>query len=426
MQKMNGSLKNFLLLNKFEYLLFYKKKLVAFYFFLLYFININGQQFANHITNGSFEYYYNCFGSFAAGATKGWLAIDSNSICGGLNSICNNRVPLNSNTYQFPRTGKACMINSIFCPNVCPRGYPKNRLKQNLQFGKTYCVKFFVNICNTSPRGIDGVAIYFGDSSIDTITKCNGPITYLTPQVKNPLGNVITDTLNWVPISGTFVATGIEKYALLGNFLADNAVTTASIGGPFYPQNWTDVLIDDVSCIDIDLPAYAGPDKSIIPGDSIFVGREPDIGIDEACMWYKLPTIVTPTTPALDTVAGLWVKPITTTTYIVRQQLWCSGVKWDTVVVHMDYVGLKKLELFSEGLSFFPNPTGNKLGFSKNIPNQIFKLSILNLLGQKLFINENFKMEEEVEVDVSFLPKGIYYLKIENETRQKVFKVLKE
>src|SRR5690606_19202302 len=137
--------------------------------------------------------------------------------------------------------------------------------------------------------------------------------------------------------TGTFVAQGNEKYALLGNFLADNAVTTTSIGGPFYPSKWTDVCIDDVSCIELNLPAFAGPDTTFIPGDSLFLGREPDVGIDEACIWYKMPG----TTP-IDTVAGFWIKPTEACTYVVRQEI-CGLVKWDTVRITLNTVGIKSL-----------------------------------------------------------------------------------
>ena len=110
-------------------------------------------------------------------------------------------------------------------------------MKHNLEAGKTYCAKFYVNIANTSPRAIDGFGVYFANTDIDTISKCTIPLNYINPQVKNPIGNVITDTLNWTPITGTFVANETGKYALIGNFLADNAMTTLSLNSPFYPQN---------------------------------------------------------------------------------------------------------------------------------------------------------------------------------------------
>jgi len=390
---------------------------MRFYFFIFLFSflfgRLNSQNIANFITNGGFEDLYNCNGpAFPISKAKGWLSIDSLSFSGVLNSFCNNRVPYCASAFQYPKTGKSFFLSTFFCPNFCGRGYPKNRLKKNLQNGKIYCVKFNVNIGNASPRCIDGFAVYFGDNTIDTITHCTIPLTYLNPQIKNPQGNIICDTLNWVPISGTFVATGTEKYALLGNFLADNAVATASINTPSFPQNWTDVCIDDVSCIDIDLPAYAGPDQSIKPGDSIFIGRQPDVGIDEACMWFKLPSVITATTPAIDTVAGIWVKSATTTTYVVRQQLWCSGVKWDTVVVYQDFVGLPHVSSSGVENSFKLKMLSNYL-LIENANAQNYSLNIYDAQGKQVFAQTN--IHHYFEYHFSDNQSGVYFVQIQNQ-----------
>ena len=75
--------------------------------------------------------------------------------------------------------------------------------------------------------------------------------------------------------------------------------------------------------------------------------------------------------------------------------------------------------------SIYPNPTSNKLNFSynRNLKTN-FDLSITNLLGQVIFTQYNFKLEDEM--DISFLPEGIYCLKIENESGQRLFKFIKE
>ena len=42
----------------------------------------------------------------------------------------------------------------------------------------------------------------------------------------------------------------------------------------------------------------------------------------------------------------------------MRQQLWCSGVKWDTVVVYMNLVGLNSLQIADDRLQIWPVPAG--------------------------------------------------------------------
>ncbi len=367
-------------------------------------------QVVNYVSNGSFEEKYDCSPPYPLTKAKFWLSIDSNSYIGSYLSKCNSVVPLNGSAYQLPKTGISYAISGWFLPSSNIRGYPKNRLKKNLQAGKTYCVKFHVNITNKSPYGMDGFGAYFGDGTIDTITKCTVPLTYLNPQVKNPIGNVITDTLNWVPITGTFTANGAEKYLVLGNFLADNAVATASIGGPYYPQLWTDVLIDDVSCIEADAPAYAGPDKYLLAVDSVYIGRERDFAVDPYCVWYQLPN-----TTSLDTTSGIWVKPTQTTTYVVQQNLECGSLKWDTVVVRVGYTGLAELSGKWLELSVYPNPADDFIeleikDYRLKINN--FNLSIINSLGQVIREEELMIKDGKALIDTKELESGVYVIRL--------------
>lgn len=272
---------------------------------------------------------------------------------------------------------------------------------------------------------MDGFGAYLGGNLVDTITNCTIPLDYINPQIKNPLGNVISDTLNWIAITGTFVASGGEKYMLLGNFLADNTVTTSSINTPYYPQYWTDVCVDDVSCIDINLPAFAGRDTSVIPGDSVFIGRQSDIGIDEASMWYKLPVTITPTTAALDTVAGIWVKPVVTSTYVVKQQLWCSGVKWDTVVIHMNPVGIEKIRLITEGLKLYPIPAKDYIElsiFNVDLVKSFNSVSIYNSVGILMREEERYFENNVLRINTENLPNGLYTLQLKNSCNETVHK----
>jgi hypothetical protein len=256
---------------------------------------------------------------------------------------------------------------------------------------------------------MNGFGIYFGDASIDTITKNNIPLTYLSPQVQNPpfSENIITDTLNWVEIKGSFMANGTEKYALIGNFLSDNATQTSPIMGPYYPQIWTDVLIDDVSCLEIDMPVFAGADTFFIPGTSVYLGRPRDVGIDEACTWYQLPNMTT----AKDTAAGIWVTPVGTSTYVVRQEI-CGNVKWDTVVVRESPLGLEDLRLENKGLKVWPVPAKDDIQLQLEGYNGSALLMVFNSLGVKLRDEELLFKDNKVLVRVSDLAAGSYIIEL--------------
>lgn len=379
-----------------------------------------GQIHRDYVVNGSFEELYNCAPPSILSKAKNWSSIDSQSVAGLINNFCNNRVPKSVGTWQFPRKGSSYVINTIYCPNFSARGYMRNRMRATLLANHTYCVRFFLNIANTSPRGIDGFGAYCGDATLDTITKCNVPLTYFIPQVSNPLGYVISDTLNWVPITGTFVATGSEKYMVIGNFLSDNAVTTSTINGPFVNEEWTDACFDDVSCFDIDMPAYAGPDRACIIGDSTFIGSD-DPGLDEFCTWYQLPNSSTP----IATVSGMYVKPVQTSTYVVRQQLWCSGVRWDTVMIYQDALGIHDLRFWTENLVVTPQPASEMVSFrleGQDLSKIFDHYQLSNELGQVVQAGKINPGSTELQITLGTLPAGTYAVVLSSENRDLVLR----
>ncbi len=422
--------KNLLSINKLKYISFITFAIIIEY-------SAKAQIIANEVTNGGFEkLIFSCTNKLPRiNLALGWRTIDS-SITGGVQLLnkCLNNIPYGgtTNNFQYPFKGDGFGGATFYCPPpYCPsfsnRYYFRNRLKKELETGKTYCVKFYYVVSNASSYGISDIAAYFGDDNLDTIKKAFVPLNYLNPQIKNAHGHYATDTLNWTALTGTFMAQGIEKHVVIGNFTANSLVDTILINPSLKPNTVTDICIDHVSCIPIDLAAYAGPDKSCIAGDSVFVGREPDVEIDESCVWYKLNNNGTLSAP-IDTVAGLYIKPkylsSNTETFVVRQQLWCSGVKWDTVLVHQDFVGFPTVTSsgVEKDIRVFPNPSAGKITFEYKNELQLQYISITNLLSEEvLMISEPIK-----EIDISFLPTGLYYLRIETNKGATVFKLQKE
>lgn len=418
---MRKQLRNWLFLNKNNPTS--KAKQQKIFVALLYIIfnaNLNAQ--VNYVSNPSFELIYNCSSTNYVSIAKYWNSLDSSSLGAGgeYYNVCYSNVPTSSFGFQYPKTGNAFIRTQLYCTNPCSfylsRTYTKNRLTNTLTSGKTYCVKMHVNLENISPYAIDALQIYLGDVSLDTINYSTMPLTYLTPQITNSIG-VINDTLNWVEIKGTFTSNGTEKYLVIGNFKTD--LTTASTsswtgqGGGI----WSEYLIDDVSVIEFDLSAYAGPDKNINLGDSTFIGRPPEIGLE--CTW-------TTGTVTVGVSAGIWVKPTTTGTfsYVVTQNI-CGNIKKDTVNVNVSPGFVSENEMFSQSISLYPQPANESVVLSlKNHYENELKIEIINVDG-KMVRDINLEVRRnKIEIKTGDLADGVYFLRIENSTNQTAIKKL--
>lgn len=424
MRRMKLQLKNWLFPNDKENRgLYYRRFFLT--ITILYSLFIKGQ-IANYVTNGGFEQKSTCnFNIYELKTAYGWNSLDSANIACGADylHVCTVNpqlsIPSGFYSYQFPRNGNAFIMSQWYCtspsctsPNF--RSYPRNRLKTTLQVGKTYCAKMNINLINTCRYGIDAIGMYFSNSSIDTISKCALQLTFINPQVQNTIGNVITDTLNWITVTGTFVANGTEKFLVIGNFKNDINVNTM-ITNPSITPEWSAYNIDDVSCIDIDLPAYAGPDLAFIPGGTVYIGRPQDVGIDEACTWYN----ITNTNTAIGNAAGITVSPVATTTYVVKQDI-CGNIKWDTVVVYQSALGLGELKVINESINLWPIPASETLKINFELPGlarEFTKAEIINSVGQLLFEIELNHISGEASVNIKELPNGVYFLSLKSDSK---------
>ncbi|HWY11734.1 MAG TPA: T9SS type A sorting domain-containing protein [Bacteroidia bacterium] len=375
-------------------------------------LTINGQ--VNLVNNPSFEDYYDCNLPNYIAKAKYWNSIDTTKpgAAGDYFNVCYPNVPYTTSSFQYPKTGNGFILATFYCTSptcVYPnfRTYPRNRLKNYLIGGKVYCVKMFVNLTNTSPNAIDALGVHFGDVTLDTIKYCMMKLTYLSNGVSNSAG-IINDTLNWVEVSGTYTATGTEKYLVIGNFKTDaatNSTTTGVGGGVFSEYN-----IDDVSVIDYNLPAYAGPDKNINLGDSAFIGRPPEIGLE--CTW-------TTGTTTVGTGGGIWVKPLTlgTFSYVVTQNI-CGNIKTDTVNVNMS-TGINENTLFAQSISIYPQPARDLVNISLSyFYDKSIEVKIFDVTGKEIDKKELEVTQGKAQIPTVNLSEGVYILQIINSDHQ--------
>jgi len=159
-------------------------------------------------------------------------------------------VPQSTAGYQYARTGIAYVglapfFTTIFPSYVNRREYIGGILSDTLKQGHEYCISFYVSVADGMKYVIDGMGLYLSvDSAVDYTINTN--LSFI-PQISNPSGNIIYDTLNWVQISGTYIANGGEKYLTIGNFKDD---ANTMIDSTSSTANSAYYFIDDVSVID--------------------------------------------------------------------------------------------------------------------------------------------------------------------------------
>ncbi|MFY7964305.1 MAG: T9SS type A sorting domain-containing protein [Chitinophagaceae bacterium] len=306
--------------------------------FVLFFFNTAFSQ-TNLVPNPSFEQYTICPAATKADKPDYWFKPDLRGA--GYCNVCTTHpwtgvpynVVINDTSYQVPRTGNAYI--GMFYLNAIPnaRNYYEVQLLDSLKQGQYYYAEYFVSLCNPLRRGCNNQSLLFSKNAVFVDTANSIKILPANPQITNYGNPIVTDTINWVKVSGIFKAQGGEHYLTLGNF-KDDANTAFSIVKPtgYYGAAY---YVDDVAVYALDsfcLKANAGKDTTIALDDSAFIGSYTN-GID-SLKWLNNNTVIDSIRP------GFWVKPTASTFYILTQTVnGCTSI--DTVYVNVSTVPLK-------------------------------------------------------------------------------------
>jgi gliding motility-associated-like protein len=296
-----------------------KAKSLAFGFWLL--VCFTHAQ-VNYVPNPSFEETDTCgFIPYIGDNTSYWGNFITGQGWASMLTYCISS-PTSLPTNQSPKTGKSMALLRYISPSTSSgwRSYTQAPLIKKLIKDKSYCITQNLLFLNGCQYATNQLGVYL-DNGVITSSAVGTPAVAV-PQLQSPI--FIKDTVNWTKVQGTFTANGDEAYISLGNFSPEASLTYSLV----YPFNkYTDggYLVDDISVIEADLPAYAGRDTILCTGDSVFIGRPPEIGLE--CIWYNNST-------QIGTGGGIWVKPATTQTYIVSQDV-CGLIKTDTIQVQI-------------------------------------------------------------------------------------------
>lgn len=173
---------------------------------------------------------------------------DYYNTCASYSASPNCSVPHNFLGYQYPASGAGYAGISTFIDGCCPeyREVMGAQLLTPLSINQKYYVKFQLSLTldYNSNSGADKAGIRFS----------NVKRTPSNPPAINNMSDiyataVITDTLNWTTIFGTFIADSAYSYIEIGNFF-DNASTNIQVLRP-QASNWSYYYFDDV-CVSTD------------------------------------------------------------------------------------------------------------------------------------------------------------------------------
>ncbi len=366
----------------------------------------------NLVPNGSFETYTSCPSTTnQLPKAMGWInptSSGSPDYYNGCSSFIS--VPYCGGTpcFQYAKAGIA--YSGVYgydglASNL--REYAQIQLSTSLTNGKCYFVGFYTNEANWCGLGCNNLGAYLSNNQIN-LTGPSWLLNYPT-QIKGFGNKINRDTLNWNFIGGIFQATNNEQYITIGNFNTDATTDTLTFNSSAVAPKYAYYYIDDVFVIPIDsipggMPAFAGNNVTINSGDSAFIGQQIS---NLNCNWYN------GTVQIATNTSGLYVKPVTTTTYVVQQNL-CGNITNDTVVVTVGGLGIKDDAPIAIGIRISPNPNNGILNVE--ILNDEFKiedaeLRIVNVLGQEI---KRYKLQnKKQQIDLQEIEGGMFYLHLQ-------------
>jgi len=163
-----------------------------------------------------------------------------------VNKFIENTSPKYYGTYWYiPRTGNAYIMIFTYAywysDTTSCRSYAQVKLTEPLKAGCVYelsCYQMLSRNLNTTTsyflmgdeyqhtnKPADGLGMFVSKDSIySDYNQQFSALTRFVPQVSNPSGNLLSDSMNYQKISGTYTANGGEQWLVIGNF-KDNAHT---------------------------------------------------------------------------------------------------------------------------------------------------------------------------------------------------------
>lgn len=186
----------------------------------------------NLVPNPSFETYTQCPDDWGQiENANGWIDFGSadyfNACAPTSQTPYFFSVPSNSMGYQYAATGNAYCSFVTYAGGNDSREFIGTQLSSPLEIGKKYFVSFKINLAGKNSFSCyanNKIGILFSTSVIDYSTAFSLPnFAHIYTD------SIITDTLNWVTISGIFIADSAYQYMMAGNFFSDSLTNSIMV-----------------------------------------------------------------------------------------------------------------------------------------------------------------------------------------------------
>ncbi|NVN95533.1 MAG: gliding motility-associated C-terminal domain-containing protein [Bacteroidetes bacterium] len=374
------------------------KKAILFFIFSFWGLISNGQIIGpNLVQNPSFEDYYQCPPYCVTGNLnycKNWFS--GHGVNGSSDYFNSCSLDLNcvlAINIQPPRTGNGMAAIALYAGYEY-REYLMDELSDSLKRNKLYCAKFYTSLSNFSSGAIENIGMYFSTDTLFNFATYG--LLLKQPQIENNKG-IIMDTLNWVKVSGSFIANGNEKYFVIGNFRDNNHT------------NYIDVFFGAT------IPYYFFDDVSVCECENL----KPKFNKDTTLCFGQQLLLKANIPKEVDSVNYTWQDSSKNSTFLVTQPgtYWVSAYIEDYKITVCDSITVSYADCTIPTLwipnSFTPNGDGLNDKFEyANADSFIIKTYIYNRWGQMVFEGENTNFWDGT-FKGKIVPLGVYAYTIE-------------
>ncbi|MEP7171270.1 MAG: T9SS type A sorting domain-containing protein, partial [Bacteroidota bacterium] len=380
---------------------------------------INAQ---NLVPNPGFENFTTCPVGFSQfnGYVSNW--VNPSAATPDYMNSCANPFPAgvlqNGTGYQTSHSGNA--YAGFYTGADTYREYVQVQLTSPLVAGNNYTFKMFVVIHNKSKTATDDIGAYFSDTAPASAGSAflNGnPVA----QVSNTSGNVIVDSANWTLISGNFTASGGEQYLTIGHFKTDAASTYQTIN---YGGQGAYYYIDDVSLIGgtplpVELLSFTATlQKNNSSQKEVLVKWITASEKNNCCFEIERSedgiafhaigkTEGTKNSTSFKEYNFTDSKPLAGVNYYRLKQFDLNN--------DIEYSKIVAVRNDNKSFSILFIKDDNHFGiYVFNAMNEKSALKIFDIAGRLVFEKEDFSVNKNEEINISFLKKGIYFLKMQD------------